>query len=163
MEGLIDAVAEQVGVPMRIGDPSGRSAERPILSDAEIDANAQTYQEQAFYILDDDPAKLDLSDGREVVLYCRSGRRSAIAGEKLAAATGATANDSGGSVSVQRVVPRPALSRWPVLSALVLVISGAAWMLAIALFNIAVQLSAPRWVARSPRSTRTGSGRTASA
>ena len=35
-----------------------------------------------------DPAKLDLSDGREVVLYCRSGRRSAIAGEKLAAATG---------------------------------------------------------------------------
>ncbi len=35
-----------------------------------------------------DPAKLDLSDGREVVLYCRSGRRSAVAGEKLAAATG---------------------------------------------------------------------------
>ena len=26
----------------RIGDPSGRSAERPILSDEEIDANAQT-------------------------------------------------------------------------------------------------------------------------
>ena len=39
------------------------------------------------------------------------------------------------------------LSRWPVLSALVLVISGAVWMLAIALFNIGVQLSAPRWVA----------------
>jgi len=36
-----------------------------------------------------DPAKLDLSDGREVVLYCRSGRRSGIAGEKLAAVTGA--------------------------------------------------------------------------
>jgi rhodanese-related sulfurtransferase len=35
-----------------------------------------------------DPAALDLSDGREVVLYCRSGRRSAIAGEKLATATG---------------------------------------------------------------------------
>lgn len=35
-----------------------------------------------------DPAKLNLSDGREVVLYCRSGRRSAIAGEKLAAVTG---------------------------------------------------------------------------
>ncbi len=36
--------------------------------------------------LDDfDPAALDLSDGREVVLYCRSGRRSGIAGEKLAA------------------------------------------------------------------------------
>ena len=36
----------------RIGDPSGRSAERPILSDAEIDANAQTYMEQAMQILD---------------------------------------------------------------------------------------------------------------
>ena len=39
--------------------------------------------------LDDfDPASLDLSDGREVVLYCRSDRRSGIAGEKLAAFTG---------------------------------------------------------------------------
>src|ERR671912_2056436 len=35
----------------RIGDPSGRSAERPILSDEEIDANAQTYMEQAFQII----------------------------------------------------------------------------------------------------------------
>src|SRR2546429_9826659 len=31
----------------RIGDPSGRSAERPILSDDDIDANARAYQEQA--------------------------------------------------------------------------------------------------------------------
>src|ERR671936_636159 len=36
----------------RIGDPSGRSAERPILSDAEIDAMAQTYLQQAMIILD---------------------------------------------------------------------------------------------------------------
>ena len=36
----------------RIGDPSGRSAERPILSDEEIDANARTYLEQALQILD---------------------------------------------------------------------------------------------------------------
>lgn len=35
-----------------------------------------------------DPALLDLSDGREVVLYCRSGRRSAIAAEALAAHIG---------------------------------------------------------------------------
>jgi tyrosyl-tRNA synthetase len=35
----------------RIGDPSGRSAERPILSDDEIDANAHTYVEQAFQIV----------------------------------------------------------------------------------------------------------------
>ena len=36
----------------RIGDPSGRSAERPILSDEEIDANANSYVEQAMQILD---------------------------------------------------------------------------------------------------------------
>ena len=42
----------------RIGDPSGRSAERPILSDEEIDANARTYQEQAFQIID--PAKTEV-------------------------------------------------------------------------------------------------------
>jgi tyrosyl-tRNA synthetase len=38
----------------RIGDPSGRSAERPILSDEEIDRNARTYLEQAMVILDPD-------------------------------------------------------------------------------------------------------------
>ena len=36
----------------RIGDPSGRSAERPILTDEEIDRNARTYLEQAMVILD---------------------------------------------------------------------------------------------------------------
>jgi tyrosyl-tRNA synthetase len=36
----------------RIGDPSGRSAERPMLSDEEIDANANTYVDQAMQILD---------------------------------------------------------------------------------------------------------------
>jgi len=38
----------------RIGDPSGRSAERPVLSDDEIEANAKTYLEQAMVILDPD-------------------------------------------------------------------------------------------------------------
>jgi tyrosyl-tRNA synthetase len=38
----------------RIGDPSGRSAERPILSDEDIDRNAQTYLEQAMVVLDRD-------------------------------------------------------------------------------------------------------------
>ena len=38
----------------RIGDPSGRSAERPILSDEQIDTNAHTYLEQALLILDPD-------------------------------------------------------------------------------------------------------------
>ena len=36
----------------RVGDPSGRSAERPVLSAEEIDANARTFQEQAFKLLD---------------------------------------------------------------------------------------------------------------
>jgi tyrosyl-tRNA synthetase len=36
----------------RIGDPSGRSSERPILSDEEIDANAKRYFEQASQIID---------------------------------------------------------------------------------------------------------------
>jgi tyrosyl-tRNA synthetase len=45
----------------RIGDPSGRSSERPILSDEEIDANAQLYLEQAKVILrDDDPELLEV-------------------------------------------------------------------------------------------------------
>ncbi|HKX47951.1 MAG TPA: tyrosine--tRNA ligase [Gaiellaceae bacterium] len=35
----------------RIGDPSGRSSERPILTDAEIDRDAETYVEQALQIL----------------------------------------------------------------------------------------------------------------
>ena len=38
----------------RVGDPSGRSSERPILSDEEIDANAQTYVDQAYQIIDPD-------------------------------------------------------------------------------------------------------------
>jgi tyrosyl-tRNA synthetase len=38
----------------RIGDPSGRSSERPVLSDEEIDRNARTYIEQAMVILDPD-------------------------------------------------------------------------------------------------------------
>jgi MFS family permease len=39
------------------------------------------------------------------------------------------------------------LSTEPVLTAAALVVAGAAWMMAVALFNIGVQLSAPRWVA----------------
>jgi len=38
----------------RIGDPSGRSSERPVLSDEEIERNAQTYLDQAMVILDPD-------------------------------------------------------------------------------------------------------------
>jgi tyrosyl-tRNA synthetase len=38
----------------RIGDPSGRSSERPVLTDDEIDANARTYLDQAMLVLDPD-------------------------------------------------------------------------------------------------------------
>jgi tyrosyl-tRNA synthetase len=36
----------------RIGDPSGRATTRPVLTPEEIEANAKTYQEQAFKVLD---------------------------------------------------------------------------------------------------------------
>jgi len=36
----------------RVGDPSGRDTMRPVLTAEEIDANARTYQEQAFKVLD---------------------------------------------------------------------------------------------------------------
>ena len=36
----------------RVGDPSGRSAERPVLSGEEIDRNSLSFQEQAFKVLD---------------------------------------------------------------------------------------------------------------
>lgn len=42
----------------RIGDPSGRSSERPVLSDEEIEANAKTYLDQAMVILD--PARTEI-------------------------------------------------------------------------------------------------------
>jgi tyrosyl-tRNA synthetase len=38
----------------RVGDPSGRAAERPVLTQEQIAANAQTFQEQAFTVLDPD-------------------------------------------------------------------------------------------------------------
>jgi len=38
----------------RVGDPSGRVAERPVLTEEQIAANAQTFQEQAFNVLDPD-------------------------------------------------------------------------------------------------------------
>jgi len=63
----------------RIGDPSGRSAERPILSDEEIDANAQTYLEQAMVVLDRERTEvryngewLSKLSYAEVVRLCRT-------------------------------------------------------------------------------------------
>ncbi len=47
----------------RIGDPSGRSKTRPELSAAEIDANAATFKEQAFKILD--PERVEVRNNSE--------------------------------------------------------------------------------------------------
>ncbi|WP_445150845.1 tyrosine--tRNA ligase [Baekduia sp. Peel2402] len=44
----------------RVGDPSGRSSTRPVLSGEDIDRNAETYQQQAFTILRDDPELLEV-------------------------------------------------------------------------------------------------------
>ncbi len=49
----------------RVGDPSGRSKTRPVLSGEQIDANARTYQEQAFRVLRDDPALLEVRHNSE--------------------------------------------------------------------------------------------------
>ena len=42
----------------RVGDPSGRSSTRPVLSGEQIDANARTYVEQAAKVLDPDRIEL---------------------------------------------------------------------------------------------------------
>ncbi len=44
----------------RIGDPSGQDHTRPVLSDAAIDANAETYFAQAGRILDTRPARCEI-------------------------------------------------------------------------------------------------------
>jgi predicted MFS family arabinose efflux permease len=51
------------------------------------------------------------------------------------------------TLSMAGAIAAVGLSDQPVLTAAALVLAGAVWMLAVALFNIGVQLSAPRWVA----------------
>jgi tyrosyl-tRNA synthetase len=49
----------------RVGDPSGRSSERPILSVEEIEANAATFQSQALHILAADDRSLEVRRNSE--------------------------------------------------------------------------------------------------
>jgi tyrosyl-tRNA synthetase len=42
----------------RVGDPSGRSSTRPVLDPADIEANAETFKEQALLVLDPDRLEL---------------------------------------------------------------------------------------------------------
>ena len=44
----------------RVGDPSGRTSTRPVLSGEEIDRNARTYEQQAFHVIRDDPKLYEL-------------------------------------------------------------------------------------------------------
>ena len=49
----------------RVGDPSGRTSQRPMLSEDEIEANATTFQDQAVRILDADPERLEVRRNSE--------------------------------------------------------------------------------------------------
>jgi tyrosyl-tRNA synthetase len=49
----------------RVGDPSGRSSVRPVLSPQEIEANAATFSGQALKILDGDPRRLEVRRNSE--------------------------------------------------------------------------------------------------
>ncbi|MBA2402305.1 MAG: MFS transporter [Bradyrhizobium sp.] len=51
------------------------------------------------------------------------------------------------AISMAGAIAAVAFSKSAVLTAIALVLAGGVWMLAVALFNIGVQLSAPRWVA----------------
>ncbi|NOJ39408.1 MFS transporter [Bradyrhizobium australiense] len=51
------------------------------------------------------------------------------------------------AIAMAGAIAAVALSTNAILTAIALVLAGAVWMLAVALFNIGVQLSAPRWVA----------------
>lgn len=45
----------------QIGDPSGRSSQRRMLSPEEVRVNAQTYLDQFFMVVDDDPQKVEIA------------------------------------------------------------------------------------------------------
>ena len=51
-----------------IGDPTGKSATRKPLTREEVEANAKTYLEQVFKVLDRDPAKIEVRHNSE---WCR--------------------------------------------------------------------------------------------
>lgn len=50
------------GFTARIGDPTGKKATRPQLSEEEVEANARTYQRQVFHILDEAETVIDNND-----------------------------------------------------------------------------------------------------
>ncbi|MBD3763023.1 rhodanese-like domain-containing protein [Rhizorhabdus sp.] len=58
-----------------------------------------------------DPAKLVADDGREIVLYCRSGRRSTMAGALLAEVTGQPVQHLAGGIMAWEAAGQPVEKR----------------------------------------------------
>jgi rhodanese-related sulfurtransferase len=58
-----------------------------------------------------DPAKLGADDGREVILYCRSGRRSAMAAAMLAEVTGKPVEHLAGGMLAWEAAGQPVEKR----------------------------------------------------
>lgn len=89
--GEVDAVATPV-VDISVAELLAMQAKGDIrLIDVRTDAEvAEGIIPGAEHIVLDDlaPAALDLSDGREVVFYCRAGNRSANAAQRLSTFTG---------------------------------------------------------------------------
>lgn len=56
---------------------------------------------------DFDPAKVTSGDDRKIVLYCRSGRRSRLTGERLAAFTGEPAAHLAGGINAWKEADLP--------------------------------------------------------
>ena len=75
------------------------------------------------------------------------GDRRARSSARCASASAARPRSAPARCHWRGAIVAIALSKEPVLTAAALVVAGAVWMLAVALFNIGVQLSAPRWVA----------------
>src|SRR5207302_599532 len=55
-----------------IGDPSGRNVTRPPLTPAEVEANAQTYRQQVFKILDPERTRVEFNSKWMVEMHASS-------------------------------------------------------------------------------------------
>ncbi len=105
-----DAVPSEAGltpvIDLSVADLRGRLAQGNVrlidVRTAEEVAEGKIPGAEHIALDDFDPAKLDLADGREVILYCRSGRRSGIAGERLAQHTGKPAKHLAGGINAWR-------------------------------------------------------------
>lgn len=103
---MIDLTPEQLAARLAAGNV--RLID--VRTDAEV-AEGMIPGAEHFPLDQFDPAKLGPADGREVVLYCRSGKRSAKAGEKLAAATGQPVEHLAGGILAWEAAGQPITPR----------------------------------------------------